>query len=58
MCIRDRENDKVEEQRALATLGQTYILKADVYTTKCAEKTEALVLAKKYCLKSLQVCEK
>lgn len=54
-----RINDDVEEQRALATLGQTYFLKADSFTNpQSTEKAEALEHAKKYYMKSLQLCER
>lgn len=53
------KEDPVEEQRALATLGHTYLLKADTYTNPDSrEKQDTLRKAKKYCLLSLQVCEK
>ncbi|KAK9510961.1 hypothetical protein O3M35_005628 [Rhynocoris fuscipes] len=52
------KEDKVEQQRALATIGRTYFLLAESYQElKSRDKDEALSNAKKYFLKSLSVCE-
>ena len=52
------EHDKVEEQRALATLGRTYFLLAESIVDNSSEvRVIALNEAKKFYMKSLEICD-
>uniref|UniRef100_A0A0A9Z4Z7 Tonsoku-like protein n=2 Tax=Lygus hesperus TaxID=30085 RepID=A0A0A9Z4Z7_LYGHE len=56
--IARNQNDKVEQQRALATLGRTYFMMADfVREGDYQKKTAALGEAKQYFTESLAMCE-
>ncbi|XP_014248141.1 tonsoku-like protein [Cimex lectularius] len=59
LTLSREEKDKVEEQRALATLGRTYFLQAETYDViDTPEKAkQSLNEAKAYYMQSLQVCE-
>lgn len=53
------EYNEIEEQRALATIGRTYFVKAESYADDENEnKKKSLELSRKYYLKSLNICEK
>lgn len=53
------ENNLIEEQRALATLGRTYFVKAESFTNEeFDEKNKCLELSRKYYLKSLNICDR
>jgi hypothetical protein len=53
-------NDKIEEQRAYATLGRTHLLIAEslVRDSEKDKKTEVLKNAKKAFSKSIRLCDK
>ncbi|KAF6214622.1 hypothetical protein GE061_009365 [Apolygus lucorum] len=55
--IARNQNDKVEQQRALATLGRTYFMMADFREGDDQKKTVALGEAKQYFTDSLAMCE-
>lgn len=48
------QGNKLEEQRSLATLGYTYLTK---YIADKQNKND-LIMAHKYTMKSLEVCER
>jgi NF-kappa-B inhibitor-like protein 2 len=53
------ENNLIEEQRALATLGRTYFVQAESYSdNEINERAKSLNLSHKYYSKSLNICEK
>lgn len=54
--IARKENDKLEEQRALATIGHTYL--TSYLDTSDEENQTALTLAYKSFKKSLIICER
>ncbi|CAH1399483.1 unnamed protein product [Nezara viridula] len=57
LSIARQESDKIEEQRALATLGRTYFLLAESVPNSNSEmRTTALSEAKKFYMKSLDIC--
>ncbi|XP_014276725.1 tonsoku-like protein [Halyomorpha halys] len=57
LSIAREECDKVEEQRALATLGRTYFLLAESILDSSSEmRATALNEAKKFYMKSLDIC--
>lgn len=53
------EGNLVEEQRAFATLGRTYFVRAESLTdTEDPERKQCLDLCRKYYLKSLNICDR
>lgn len=57
LSIAREESDKVEEQRALATLGRTYFLLAEsILDNRSEMRATALSEAKKFYIKSLDIC--
>jgi len=57
--ISNSNNDVVEQQRALATLGRTHFLRSETFeNNEEYKKSEALKTSVKYYIKSLNICSK
>nr|XP_054749639.1 tonsoku-like protein [Lytechinus pictus] len=55
--LAELDNNILEQQRALATVGRTYLCWADNPETEAAKKTEVLQEAQKAFLRSLSLCD-